>query len=76
MVSEGTRLPASSLLPLVRASTQVLQFTFKASILEGNLRVRTLHASLLSVLAARVGNEDLIDGMVSREKSGRTQKCQ
>lgn len=76
MVSEGTRLPASSLLLLVRASTQVLQFTFKASILEGNLRVRTLHASLRSVLAARVGNEDLIDGMVSREKGGRTQKCQ
>lgn len=74
MVSEGTRLPASSLLLLVRE--KVLQFTFKASILEGNLRVRILHASLLSVLAARVGNEDLIDGMVSREKSGHTQKCQ
>lgn len=76
MVSEGTRLPASSLFLLVRASTQVLQFTFKESILEGNLRERTLHASLRSVLAARVGNEDLIDSMISREKSDHTQKCQ
>lgn len=74
MVSEGTRLPASFL--LVRASIQVLQFTFKESILEGNLRECTLHASLHSVLAARVGNEDLIDSMISREKSGHTQKCQ
>lgn len=54
VVSEGTRLPASSLFLLLRASTQVLQFTFKESILEGNLRERTLHASLRSMLAARV----------------------
>lgn len=46
-------LPHPSFL-LVRASTQVLQFTFKESILEGNLREHTLHASLHSVLAARV----------------------
>lgn len=56
VVSESTRLPASSLFLLVRASAQVLQFTLGESILGGNWRLCAPHATICIVLvpAARL----------------------
>lgn len=74
VVSEGTRLPASSLFLLIRASTQVLQFTLRNPYYRRTWGcVPYIPAfRIVSVLTAQVGSEDLIDNMVLRQKWGHT----